>query len=45
MVEQFANEQWVPSHYTREEAAEFVLDRFKRTVATGLGRLDANCKR
>lgn len=33
MLERFANEQWLPVHVTRDEAAAIVLDQFKRTVA------------
>ena len=32
-LEQFANEQWLPTHVTREEAAAIVMDQFRRTVA------------
>ena len=39
VLERFANEQWVPVHYTAEQAAQFVLDQFKRTVATGLEQM------
>jgi hypothetical protein len=40
LLEQFANEQWVADHYTPEQATEFLLDRFKRTVATGLEQIE-----
>jgi hypothetical protein len=32
-LEQFANEQCLPAHATREEAEAIVLDQFNRTVA------------
>ena len=32
-LERFANEQWLPAHVTREEAAAIVVDQFKRTIA------------
>jgi hypothetical protein len=43
LLEVFANGQWVPDHYTPEQAAEFVLDQFKRTVASELELLVVNC--
>jgi hypothetical protein len=43
LAEDFANRQWVPAHYTPEQAAEFVLDQFKRTVAVELELLAVNC--
>ena len=36
ICENFANAQWVPSHCTPEQMAAFVLDQFKRTVASEL---------
>jgi hypothetical protein len=45
LAENFANAQWVPEHYTSDQAAEFVLDQFKRTVAMELEMLVANCTR
>jgi hypothetical protein len=39
-LEQFANEQWLPAHVTREEATAIVLDQFKRTVAQTLATLE-----
>ena len=38
--EQFANEQWVPAHVTRDEAAEIVLDQFKRSIVHTLELLE-----
>jgi hypothetical protein len=35
-LERFANEQWLPTHATREEAAEIVVDQFRRTIAQAL---------
>ena len=34
--EDFANAQWIPAHYLPHEAAEFVLDQFKRSVQSEL---------
>jgi hypothetical protein len=39
-LEQFANSQWIPAHYTPDQAAAFVLDQFKRTVAGGLEQIE-----
>ena len=39
-LEQFANEQWLPTHATQEEAVEIVLDQFKRTISHTLELLD-----
>jgi hypothetical protein len=36
LVQRFADEQWVPSHYSPEQAAAFVIDQFKRAVSTEL---------
>ena len=43
LAEDFASRQWVPDHYTPEQAAEFVLDQFKRTVAVELELLVVSC--
>jgi hypothetical protein len=32
MLERFANEQWLPAHVTRDEAAVIALDQFERTI-------------
>ena len=32
VLEQYANDQWLPDHYNEEQRAEIVLDRFKRQV-------------
>lgn len=42
-LERFANEQWLPAHVTREEAAEIVFDQFKRTVAQTIEMLEVKC--
>jgi hypothetical protein len=33
LCEQFANDQWLPTHVLAHEAVGLVLDLFKRTVA------------
>ena len=38
-LDRFANEQWLPAHATPEQAAEIVLDQFKRTLAQTLEML------
>jgi hypothetical protein len=40
LARSFANEQWLPAHVTREEAAEIVLDQFKRTVAQAVAAIE-----
>ena len=40
LLQRFAAEQWIPAHYTPEEAAAFVLDQFKRTVAVEVAGLE-----
>ena len=43
LAEEFANSQWIPAHYSAEQAAEFVLDQFKRTVAEELEMIEVRC--
>jgi hypothetical protein len=43
LAEDFANQQWVPDHYTPEQATEFALDQFKRTVLSELELLVVSC--
>jgi hypothetical protein len=31
-LERFANDQWIGSHYTEEQAISLVMDRFKKLV-------------
>jgi hypothetical protein len=40
VLERFANEQWLPAHVSREEAAEIVVDQFKRTIAQALAGME-----
>jgi len=35
LCQHFADDEWVADHLTDEEAAESVLDRFKRAVRAG----------
>ena len=44
MLERFANEQWLPAHMTRDEAAEIVLDQFKRTIANTLAIMEVRAE-
>jgi hypothetical protein len=37
---QFANDQWIADHYTPEQAAVFILDRFKRRIAADLEMIE-----
>ncbi len=32
VLEQYANDQWMASHYTNEQRVEIMLDQFKRQV-------------
>jgi hypothetical protein len=41
----FANEQWLPAHVTRKQAAAILLDQFKRTVAQTLETTEVRAKR
>ena len=36
VCERYVNEQWLASHMTPDQAAESVLDQFKRAVAAEL---------
>jgi hypothetical protein len=40
LLEKFANEQWLADHYTPEQAAAFILDRFKRRIASDLEMIE-----
>ena len=44
LLERYANEQWVAVHMTPEQAAESVLDCFKRAVLQELKLLDLECR-
>jgi hypothetical protein len=37
--------QWIPAHYSPEEAAAFVLDQFKRTVGLQVAGLEVRAAR
>jgi hypothetical protein len=43
LAEDFANRQWIPDHYSPKQAEGFVLDQFKRTLATELELLVVRC--
>jgi hypothetical protein len=43
LLRRYADEQWVAPHITPEQAAESVLDCFKRAVAGELELLDLKC--
>ncbi len=40
IAEDFANQQWVPAHMTPEDATDFVLDQFRRTVESELQMIE-----
>ena len=44
LCEQYANDQWVAAHMTPEQAAESVLDQFKRAVMQELELLELECR-
>ena len=43
LLERYANEQWVAEHMTLDQAAESVLDCFKRAVRQELELLELEC--
>jgi hypothetical protein len=43
MCERWCNEQWVAARVTPEQAAESLLDSFKRTVRQELELLEVRC--
>lgn len=44
LCESFCNDQWIAAHMTPEQAAESVLEQFKRTVLAELQMLEVCCK-
>ena len=44
LCERWCNEQWVAEHMTPEQAAESVLDTFKRAVRQELELLEVRCQ-
>lgn len=44
LLQHFADEQWVAAHLTEGQAADAVLDTFKRTVAGELQLLELECR-
>jgi len=43
LLQRYANEQWVADHMTPEQAAESVLDCFKRAIQQELELLALEC--
>ena len=43
LLRRYADDQWVAAHMTPEQAAESVLDCFKRAVRQGMELLDVKC--
>ena len=43
LCQEFVNELQMPTCLTKEEAAQYVLDLFKRSVASELELLDVKC--
>jgi hypothetical protein len=44
LLQNYANEQWVANHLTKEQAAASVLDTFKRAVIQELKLLELKCR-
>ena len=44
LLQRYADEQWVATHMTPEQAAESVLDCFKRAVRQELELLELQCR-
>jgi hypothetical protein len=40
VLERFANEQWLPTHVTRDEATEIIVDQFSRAIAQAMAVMD-----
>lgn len=43
LLQRYADDQWVATHMTPDQAAASVLDCFKRAVAAELELLDLEC--
>ena len=44
IIEDFANRQWIPAHMTQEQAIEFVVDQFKRTLDSEAQLVEISCE-
>lgn len=44
LLQRYADEQWVADHFTPEQAADAVLDTFKRAVRGELELLELECR-
>ena len=44
LLQRYADEQWIAAHMTPDQAAESVLDCFKRSVRQELELLDLDCR-
>lgn len=45
MLREYANDQWIADHYTNEQAAAAVLDRFSRLVQQEFEVTEPRCQR
>jgi hypothetical protein len=43
LCEAFANDLWIPDHLTPEQASNFALDYFTRTIDSELKLLSISC--
>ena len=44
LCDRFANDLWVPTHLTEEQAATFALDQFRRTIPEELEMSEVSCR-
>ncbi len=40
LLTQYANGQWIGDHYTPEQAASLIVDRFRRQIETELAMIE-----
>jgi hypothetical protein len=44
LCQRFANDLWVPTHLTEEQAATFAFDQFRRTILAELEMIEVSCR-
>ena len=44
LLQRYADEQWVGKHYSEEQAAEAVMDRFQRAVRAELEMIELSAQ-
>ncbi|MCC9655600.1 hypothetical protein [Rhodopirellula halodulae] len=45
LLTRYANEQWLGEHYTPEQAASLIVDRFRRQVETELAMIELKAEK